>query len=295
MEIEITFSCECGAFIDEVMDCDGPNRSATSDSESFREYWNTLTCDGCGKDYEAHISCTFSDTKVSIPETVDLNFDVIDLFEEEDVVSEIKSTRQLDIYRKVSTDVISLLRYSLPQEVKATLNNMLYAQVVTAIEAYLSSSFISTVINDDALIRRLIETDPELAKRQFSLREIFTQWEDLKFLVARYLKDLIFHDLKKIKPMYSAVLDIDFGNVAWLFRAVLIRHDCVHRNGFDKDGNQQEINNEAIIELVKQCTRLVSEIEERLIARKEALAREETIGDKPRFPRHLFELSDQTD
>jgi hypothetical protein len=269
MEIEITFSCQCGAFVDESIACDGPDALANNDSASLREYWETISCDGCGKDYETHIVCTLSDTNISVPNVVDLNFDVHDLFEQEDVVSEIESTRQLDVYRKVSKDVISLLRQPHSADLQATLNNMLFAQVVTAMEAYLSSSFISTVVNNEKLIRRLVETDPELAKRQFSLKEIFTQWEDLKRLVARYLKDLIFHDLKKVKPMYLSVLDIDFGDVAWLFKAVLVRHDCVHRNGFDKDGNQQKIESDTIVELVKQCTHLVSEIEEQLIARRE--------------------------
>lgn len=269
MDIDITFSCQCGAFLDQVITCDGPNAGAKDNPSSRREYWVTIDCDGCTKDYEAHIVCTLSDTLITVPNIIDLCFDVHDFFEEGDVISEIEGTRQMDVYRKVATDVISLLNHQPPIEAKATLNNMLFAQVVTAIEAYLSSSFISTVINDEKLIRRLVETDPELAKRQFSLKEIFTKWEDLKRLVARYLKDLIFHDIKKIKPMYMLVLDIDFGDVAWLFKAILIRHDCVHRNGFDKDGNQSEISDDAIIELVKQCTHLVSEIEEQLIARNE--------------------------
>ena len=270
MELDITFSCKCSAFLDEVVYCDGPDISAGTDEESLREYWRTLICDGCGKEYDAHIVTRMSETDVYIPNIIDLTFDIRDHLEQEEITAEIESTQQLDIYRKVSTDVIALLRHQHPQELKATLNNMLFAQVVTAIEAYLASSFISTVVNSDTLIRKLVETDPELAKRQFSLKEIFTQWEDLKFLVARYLKDLIFHDLKKVKPMYLSVLDIDFGDVAWLFKAILIRHDCVHRNGFDKDGNQHQIESEAIIELVKQCTHLVSQIEEHLSARQEA-------------------------
>lgn len=269
MEIDITFSCKCGAFLDETVYCDGPDSNADTDDESVCEYWRILTCDGCFKDYEAHVISRMSETDVHIPELVDLMFDVRDHVEQEDVVADIEGTHQLAIYKKVSADVISLLRYDHPIELKATLNNMLFAQVVTAIEAYLSSSFISTVVNSDALIRRLVETDPELAKRQFSLKEIFTQWEDLKFLVARYLKDLIFHDLKKVKPMYLSVLDIDFGDVSWLFKAIHIRHDCVHRNGFDKDGSQHQIESDAIIDLVKKCARLVSEIEESLDARQE--------------------------
>lgn len=250
MEIDITFSCQCGAFIDDTVSCDGPNTNARSESASRREYWKTIVCDGCGKDYDTKIICTLSDTKIFVPNVLDLNFDVHDFFEQADLRSEIESTQQLAVYQKVTTDVISLLRHQHPAEVQSTLNNMLFAQVVTAIEAYLSSSFISTVMNDEKLIRRLIETDPDLAKRQFSLREIFTQWEDLKFLVARHLKDLIFHDLKKIKPMYNSVLDIDFGDIAWLFQAVMVRHDCVHRNGFDKDGNQQQIKNELCIPFI---------------------------------------------
>lgn len=66
--------------------------------------------------------------------------------------------------------------------------------------------------------------------------------------------------------MYHSVLDIDFGDVGWLFKAVLIRHDCVHRNGFDKDGGQTKIDTETIIELIQNCTRLVSIIEEEIYA-----------------------------
>lgn len=268
MEIDVTFTCPCGAFVDELLYCEGPDKDASTNELSERVFWQNLRCDGCSSDFDVHIVCTLSETTVDITGLVDLSYDVRDDVEQEDVLAEVESTKQLDIYRKVASDVIAILKKNSNPNVQATLNNMLFAQVVTAIETYLSSSFISTVVNDDALIRKLVETDPELAKRQFSLREIFTQWDELKFLVARYLKDLIFHDLKRIKPMYQSVLDIDFGEVAWLFKAILIRHDCVHRSGFDKDGNQNSISDDSIIELVKQATALVSEIEEQLQYRR---------------------------
>lgn len=270
MELDITFSCQCGAFVDEIIYCDGPDLSSATDEGSLREYWETITCDGCGAAYETHILSKFSDTSIRIPNTTDVTVDVSDLEDEVDVVTEIESTRQLEIYLKVTSDVVVLLRHPQPDSARATLNNMLFAQVVTAIEAYLSSSFIATVANDEKLIRRLVETDPELAKRQFSLREIFAQWNELKVIVAKHLKDLIFHDLKKIKPMYAVVLDIDLGDVGWLFRAILIRHDCVHRSGFDKDGTQHEISTDAIVELVRQSACLVSQIEQQLLARPDA-------------------------
>ena len=272
MEIDITFSCSCGAFFDEIINCAGPSLSGENNEESRRQYWENLICEGCGKEYEVCTDCTFAGTEVSVPDTIDLNYDVRHFAEDLDIFAEIGNTQQLEIYTKVSADVVLLLRHNQPVGVEATLNNMLYAQIVTAVEAYLSSSFISTVVNNESLIRRLVESDPELAKRQFSLKEIFSKWAELKIIVARYLKDLIFHDIKKIKPMYLAVLEIDFGDVAWLFKAVLIRHDCVHRNGFDKDGVQLPIERQEILDLIKMSTRLVSEIEQSLLTRKDANA-----------------------
>ncbi len=265
MDIAVSFVCPCGAFVEEIVSADGPDLMAERHRDSYRESWETLVCDGCSKDFEVHVQSAIFETTVSVAGAVDLSWEVLpELCDVE--VWEIESTKQLEMYKKVTKDIVALLSIDVPNETQSTLHNMLYAQVVTAVEAYLSGIFIHTVISSEELIRKLVESDPELAKRQFSLKEIFTQWAELKILVARYLKDLIFHDIKKIKPMYQSVLGIDFGDVSWLFKAVLIRHDCVHRNGFDKDGNQNKIDKKAIIELVVSGTGLVSAIEEEVFA-----------------------------
>lgn len=266
MEIDVSFVCPCGAFVEETISCAGPDLTAERHRDAYQESWETLVCDGCSKDFEAHIMCSLLETTVAVAGAVDLSWEVQPEFDDADLIWEIESTQQLEIYKKVTRDVVTLLRMDHPTETQATLHNMLYAQVVTAVEAYLAGIFIHTVVNSESLTRKLVETDPELANRRFSLKEIFTQWENLKILVARYLKDLIFHNIKKVKPMYQSVLDIDFGDVGWLFRAVLIRHDCVHRNGFDKEGNQNMIDRAAITELIQECTRLVSIIEEDIYA-----------------------------
>lgn len=261
MKIDVDFVCPCGAFVEETISSAGPNLNAETYADSCQGWWETLVCDGCGKEFEAHVTSAVFETTVSVAGIIDLNWEIQDEQEEDDLIWEIESTTQLEVYKKVARDVVLLLEMDHPKETQATLHNMLYAQVVTAVEAYLSGIFIHKVVNSAPLTRKLVESDPELAKRQFSLKEIFTQWENLKILVAKHLKDFIFHDIKKVKPMYKSVLGIDFGDVSWLFRAVLIRHDCVHRNGFDKDGNQNEIDKKAITDLIQKCTYLVSTVE----------------------------------
>ena len=65
--------------------------------------------------------------------------------------------------------------------------------------------------------------------------------EDIVFKrVTHHLKALLYHNLPKVNALYriAARIDIfpDETIKARLFEAVPIRHDCVHRNGNDKDG-----------------------------------------------------------
>lgn len=146
MEIIISFVCPCGAFVEETISADGPDLTAERHRDSFRESWETLFCDGCAKDFEVHIESAIFETTVSIPGAVDLSWEVLpDLCDVE--VWEIESTTQLEMYKKVTKDIVSLLSIEIPMNTQSTLHNMLYAQVVTAVEAYLSGIFIHTVIN----------------------------------------------------------------------------------------------------------------------------------------------------
>jgi hypothetical protein len=149
---------------------------------------------------------------------------------------------------------------------------MLHGHVVSAIEGYLAGVFIHLVTSSDVLTRRLVETDPEFSKRKFTLKVIYEKQSALKIIVSTYLKGLIFHDLKKIKPMFSSVLDHNFSNLSWLFEAVNIRHDCVHRAGYNKEGEKTSISKDSIINLLGEVTNLSNEIEETIKPYVEAMA-----------------------
>jgi hypothetical protein len=56
-------------------------------------------------------------------------------------------------------------------------------------------------------------------------------------------------------------LEVDFGEVKWLFQAILIRHHCVHRAGYDKDGNEVYLRKEDVIALINNSFELVHKIE----------------------------------
>jgi hypothetical protein len=183
---------------------------------------------------------------------------------EDDWVVDGKS--RLEIFDENIAATLEILNQEVNPRYEKNLIVMLFGHVVATVEAYLSSTFIHYSLSSENHMRRLVENDPEFAKRKFTVTEIFTKREELRSDLSEYLKGLIFHEIAKVKLLYSSVLDIDFGDVKWLFRAVLIRHHCVHRAGYDKDGNEVDLKKDDVATLTNQASDLVHEIESMLIS-----------------------------
>ena len=183
---------------------------------------------------------------------------------EDDWIVEGKS--RLEIFDENIKATLEILNQSVNPRYEKSLIVMLFGHVVATIEAYLSSTFIHHALSSENHMRRLVENDPEFAKRKFTVQEIFAKREALKSDLSVYLKGLIFHDIAKVKPLYHSVLEVDFGDVKWLFQAVLVRHHCVHRAGYDKDGNEVNLKKEDVVTLTNQSTELVQKIESKLIS-----------------------------
>lgn len=178
---------------------------------------------------------------------------------EDDWVVEGKS--RLEIFDENIEATLEILNQSVKPQYEKNLIVMLFGHVVATLEAYLSSTFIQYALSSEEHMRRLVENDPEFAKRKFTVQEIFTKREELKGDLSEYLKGLIFHDIAKVKPLYQSVLNIDFSDVKWLFHAVQVRHHCVHRAGYDKDGNEVDLKKDDVVKLTCKANDLVHEIE----------------------------------
>ncbi|WP_337983750.1 HNH endonuclease [Lysinibacillus sp. C5.1] len=142
---------------------------------------------------------------------------------------------------------------------------LLFSNIITSLETYLSDAFINTVINNKKYIRRLVETDPEFKKRKLEFSEIFKSVEEIKETVLSYLLDIIYHNIGKVQKIYGSVLQIEFpSDLSNISKAIKIRHDLVHRNGKQKDGNINDINREAVLKCAEDVYSFVKHIDEKL-------------------------------
>ena len=125
------------------------------------------------------------------------------------------------------------------------LNRMVFSHQITAMEAYLSDTLINAVMGNAAAMQRLIKHDDELVKEKFTLVEISKEPTLVERKVREYLRSIMYHNLAKVDVLYNIALGIRILNEAKdkesLFKAVTLRHDCVHRNGFDKDGIELQV------------------------------------------------------
>jgi hypothetical protein len=176
----------------------------------------------------------------------------------------VEGKSRIELFDENIEATLEILNQLVKPQYEKNLVVMLFGHVVATIEAYLSSTFIHYALFSERHMRLLVENDPEFAKRKFTVQEIFTKREELKSDLSDYLKGLIFHDIAKVKPLYQSVLTVDFGDVKWLFQAVQVRHHCVHRAGYDKDGNEVNLKKEDVVKLINQSAELVHEVESKL-------------------------------
>jgi hypothetical protein len=121
-------------------------------------------------------------------------------------------------------------------------NRLVFSHLVTALEAYLGDTLINAVAGDAEVMQRLIDGDDELSKEKFTLAEIHKDPDLVERRVREFLRAILYHTLAKVDVLYTIALSIRILNLTSnkddLFKAVKLRHDCVHRNGLDRNGSE---------------------------------------------------------
>lgn len=127
----------------------------------------------------------------------------------------------------------------------ATLNRMVFSQQITALETYLADTLINEVLKDPAAEIRLIAEATDLNEQKFTLAQLFNSPTLPREKVTEFLRGVIYHNIPKVDALYKIALGFKIlpliPNRGDLLKAVELRHDCVHRNGFDKEGTRHTV------------------------------------------------------
>lgn len=123
-------------------------------------------------------------------------------------------------------------------------NRMLFITLYSIVEADFSDAIIGAAQVDTNLQRQMLKLK-SLKDKQITLATVLDKPTIVRDMVKVALQALSFHDLKQVswiseKAFNKSILPKDKDDRKLILMSVGKRHDCVHRNGRDKNGNQHD-------------------------------------------------------
>lgn len=176
-----------------------------------------------------------------------------------------KITEFYDNFSSAILDIEKLLETKIDSPYENCFFRLLFVNVITALETYLSDAFIHSVVPSESLMRKFVESTPEFKSEKIPLADVYKAVEEIEQKAKSYLVDVVWHNLGRIKPMYRDVLGIVFeSDLGDLTRAILKRHDIVHRNGKTKSGEEILITKKDVTDLISKVESFAQEIDQKI-------------------------------
>ena len=167
-------------------------------------------------------------------------------------------------YRLAMENNRALLAMDVPDSVRNEFCGMVFVNLVTIMETYLSDTFVSLVPRSERYMRKFVATTPEFKERRLSLAEIYDSLDKISETTKEYLRKVVWHRLGAVRNMYRDSLDVSFPErLENIFRAIEVRHALVHRNG-KIEGEYVVITKELVQQLAEQIDRFIRSIAEQI-------------------------------
>ena len=275
-ETTVYFSCpKCGKPSRIEVEVPELDLSGESMSDHSSEGTIQLECPECGTVFDGYAMCSAYECTITLEDgEIELQGDPPMYSPQED--SDWSQYEIPDdpygIFISTYEQMIDLIEIEIswPKD-EQVIARMVFVQLISAMEAFLADTLITSVLEERPRINALLAADKEINKQNFSLRDIAADETLVERHVREYLRKIIYHNLGKVQFLYSAALDLDVKtndeDWAHLHKAILSRHDCVHRNGYDSEGNKNaSFSTRYVRETAETIKRLVDKIDSSLSA-----------------------------
>lgn len=266
---EIEFECpSCGAMIEDQIPVPESYWSGDNADERFVEDDADTVCNACNTGYDLHVQNSDGQIAVDVRGYDDLKVEasyatMVEPEEPDDW--EIPSEPAMMIQMTLE-DVRTVLKATPPSLHSATVLRMAFIQQFAVLEAYLSDTLIIEVLNKPGALARLIAGDEDLKKIKLPLTAINGNPGVVAHTAATHLRTLLYHNFPKIGLIFEKALGFhlfpDDNVKERMMKAGPVRHDCVHRNGKDKEGKvRDEVNDSFVRQVDSDIRAMVDHIE----------------------------------
>lgn len=173
------------------------------------------------------------------------------------------TSRLLENFEKEIVNLRRLNKLDLGNEdLESVIRRQVYIASITTMETFLSETFVKVVTDSEIFMEKFVRSHPAFKERKFTLDQVYDKYNSIADIAKKTMLETIYHDLVKVRMMYSTTLNITFPSVGDVMRCVKVRHDLVHRNGKSNVGYIHTINRSTVENTIKIVEKLVYDLAE---------------------------------
>lgn len=220
-----------------------------------------------GNDWEQFVVAFLA----SCPDDVLCELNVTQLMNEDDEdkfedVGEI-SVKETWPHKGCRASIRDIQDLSSSQPENHVLQSMCYASIITAMEAYLGDILRREIFARPAVKRRFVESYDQFEEKKFTISELYKKLSGIDTQIKKALDLVSLHKIETAKNIFSSTLLTKFpdSSMPFLGAAVKRRHDIVHRNGKDTEGELVSIGHNEVTELACEVLAFTREIDGQIL------------------------------
>lgn len=169
------------------------------------------------------------------------------------------------IFQKDIFELKSMLENTVNGLSNHTFIKMAYAHAVTILEVYLEDVSKALVMSNEKCLENTIKNVRPFRDTKFKLGDISLENDGIRKFVIGKLSENLFHDIPKVMNILSSItgkrLDLSVGDIC---NVTSVRHDIVHRNGKNKDGELIDIGLDSTLDALNTIVMFVKEVRHEL-------------------------------
>ena len=131
--------------------------------------------------------------------------------------------------------------------------SQLFVSVISSLELFLAETMITLVLGYENYFQKFLQTHDE----KIRLNEFIKFSSEPEQLVYDLIRNINCHQLDRVRRLFKTVFNLKLLSLGKLEKHIQIRHDLVHRNAHEKDGQKRKITKEDVDELVLLSNELV--------------------------------------
>jgi predicted RNA-binding Zn-ribbon protein involved in translation (DUF1610 family) len=247
---DISFVCpKCSHNVFGRVDVPEPHWMADRASDITAEDDIDLQCPECGDEFSAHVFNSGGDCDIALHDFPAVKVDAGQAFydgpDSDDWDEPEPPENAFSVFLDSHRETLAMLKEnSMPLSGSNLMFRMLFVHQISAMEAFLADTAINEVTSKPEAMDRLLKEDKDLMKEKFDLAQIAADPNIVRKTVIEHLRSLMYHNIGRVNALYGTVFKMNLfrmlgkDEVDILMQAIFYRHDCVHRNGYTKEGER---------------------------------------------------------